>query len=82
YMRGFWWTGRDVTVSPTAVATEFDPPLPLPADTEFTPTVMRTLVKHRSLFKIITPINADALEWLLEEHPNQVFVRSVLCVLR
>ncbi|KAJ7191873.1 hypothetical protein GGX14DRAFT_596835 [Mycena pura] len=79
YMRGFGWTGQEVAFSPTIVATELDVPLLGPSTAEFTPVVMCTLTRHRSLFKIVMPIKADVPEQLLKEHPNQAYVQSVLC---
>lgn len=43
---------------------------------------MRTLVRNRHLFKIVCPINVGAFERLLEDHPNPLFVQSVVRGLR
>ncbi|KAJ7439126.1 hypothetical protein FB451DRAFT_1012812, partial [Mycena latifolia] len=53
-------------------------PLPRPPLSEFNPVVMKTLREHRHLFKIVTPVNVEALESLLTHHPNQPFVRSIV----
>jgi hypothetical protein len=76
------WTGFDDEYSPTAVSTEFDPPLPRPPLSEYTPAAMKTLTENQHLFKLITPINIDVFESLLARHPNQPFVRSVVTGLR
>src|SRR5258708_1077817 len=39
--------------------------------------ITRTLSKYPHLFKIITPIHADHLEMLLNNHPNQPLVRLI-----
>ncbi|KAF7371784.1 hypothetical protein MVEN_00035000 [Mycena venus] len=47
-LRNFVWTGGfDDDYSPTAVSTEFDPPLPRPLLSEYTPAVMKTLLSVR-----------------------------------
>jgi len=39
--------------------------------------VAKTISENPSLFKIVTPINVDRFEFLLNDHPNQPFVKSV-----
>ncbi|KAJ7040083.1 hypothetical protein C8F04DRAFT_948817, partial [Mycena alexandri] len=82
YLRDFIWTGSDTHHSPTAKATEVDPPLPRPPLSEYTPTALKTIGENEHLFKIISPIDADTFESLLTDHPNQPFVQSVLAGLR
>ena len=45
-------------------------------------TALSTLASHPHLFKIVTPINVDCLEKLLESHPNWPLVTSVCKGLR
>jgi hypothetical protein len=83
YLREFMWSGNfDDDYSPTAVSTEFDPALPRPPSSEYTPAVMKTLQENQHLFKLVTPINIDVFESLLADHPNQPFVSSVVTGLR
>ncbi|KAJ7099890.1 hypothetical protein B0H15DRAFT_796638 [Mycena belliarum] len=82
YLRDFVWTGFDEDYSPTAASTEYDPPLPRPPQHEYTPVALKTLADHPDLFRIVSPIDADAFEGLLADHPNQPFVRSVVSGLR
>src|SRR6266567_8505164 len=41
------------------------------------PIVIKTITENHSLFKIVTPINIDCFEILLQSNPNQQFVQSV-----
>jgi hypothetical protein len=43
---------------------------------------LKTLADHADLFRIVSPIDVDAFESLLADHPNQPFVRSVVVGLR
>ncbi|KZT27374.1 hypothetical protein NEOLEDRAFT_1047065, partial [Neolentinus lepideus HHB14362 ss-1] len=45
-------------------------------------TALRTIAKHPELFKIVTPINVDRFEELLQTHPNRPLVNSVCKGLR
>ncbi|KAF7305905.1 hypothetical protein HMN09_00744700 [Mycena chlorophos] len=82
YLREFVWGEAEEVLSPTAVSTEYDPPLPQPGPAEFTPWALETIRENQHLFKIVTPIKAGALERLLVSHPNPPFVQSVLTGLR
>jgi hypothetical protein len=53
-------------------------PLPNVPMEEFANTVtMRMIEEYPNLFKIVTPINIDHFEELLQTHPNRPFVESV-----
>src|SRR6202522_3715746 len=77
YMERSVWTDVDTAplVSPTATCTLSDGPLPRPSSHEFLNLdATRTVRDHPHLFKIVTPINVDRFEKLLEAHPNKQFV--------
>src|SRR5271168_3780726 len=62
---------------------QFDAPLPRPSQEEFDNVDALTTIRNNpDLFKIVTPINVDSFQRLLESHPNQPFVRSVCVALR
>nr|GAT60586.1 predicted protein [Mycena chlorophos] len=82
YLREFVWGETEEVVSPTAVSTQYDPPLPQPGPAEFTPWALETIRENQHLFKIVTPIKVDTLGRLLVKHPNPPFVQSVLTGLR
>jgi hypothetical protein len=42
------------------------------------PVAMKTISDHNSLFHVITPIKVDKLWQLLQDHPNQPLVQSIL----
>ena len=76
----FGWTDADTSplISPTAACTLSDEPLPRPSLQEFSNLdAMQTIRDNPHLFKIVTPINVDRFESLLETHPNKPFVQSV-----
>ena len=67
----------------TADWTESASPLPSPPLKEMENSiVVKTISENPLLFKIITPINVDCFEFLLQDHPNQLFVASVCHGLR
>ena len=69
--------------SPTAECTITDEPLPRPPPGEFDNTdAVTTISRHPHLFRIVTPVNVDRFEQLLETHPNRPFVESVCTSLR
>jgi hypothetical protein len=58
-------------------------PLPRPPISELNdPIACETISKNPSLFQIVTPINVDRFQELLNDHPNPLFVRSVCVGLR
>ena len=53
-------------------------PLPdVPSSELISPIPNKTIRDHPELFKIVTPVNIDAFEHLLETHPNRPLVNSV-----
>ncbi|OBZ76385.1 hypothetical protein A0H81_03642 [Grifola frondosa] len=83
YLRGLQWSvhGRRMVTSADASLTQL--PLPgVPEKERMNATVNSTLASHPHLFKIVTPINVDHFQYLLRDHPNPVFVQSVLRGLR
>src|SRR6202522_4109674 len=80
YLERSVWTDVDVSpsYSPTAWGTLSDDPLPRPPPEEFANVgAVTTIHENPHLFRLITPINVDRLEKLLESHPNVPFVKSV-----
>ncbi|THH15423.1 hypothetical protein EW146_g5062 [Bondarzewia mesenterica] len=83
YLRGFLWSKDNLSVTPSATATETAAPLPsVPQDFVRDAVAQRTIQQHPDLFKIVTPINVDHFEWMLRGHPNPEFVQSVVRGLR
>src|SRR6202522_553086 len=85
YLRKSIWFSADKRIlnSPTANCTLFDAPLPRPSQEEFDNVDALTTIRNNpDLFKIVTPINVDSFQQLLESHPNQPFVKSVCVALR
>ncbi|KAF8829980.1 hypothetical protein HHX47_DHR2000183 [Lentinula edodes] len=83
FMRGLGF--RDNALAPhsrSASYTESDDPLPRPAPREFEGPAWNTIQQNPHLFRVQTPINADRLEALLNTHPNQAFVKSVVLSLK
>lgn len=55
------------------------PPLPsVPANELLNAAALCTICEHLHLFCIVTPINIDRLEYLLNSHPNRPFILSVI----
>jgi hypothetical protein len=80
YLQRSVWTDIDTSpsFSPTASCTLSDKPLPRPPPQEFLNLeAMDTIRNNPHLFKIVTPINVNQFEILLESHPNRPFVQSV-----
>jgi len=85
YMERSVWTDEDTSplVSPTAACTLSDEPLPRPSLQEFSNLdAMQTIRDNPHLFRIVSPINVDRFEKLLETHPNKPFVQSVCASFR
>ncbi|KAJ7149654.1 hypothetical protein C8R46DRAFT_1044062 [Mycena filopes] len=77
YLRDFIWSTGKRRISPTALATEIDPPLPdVPAEAFDNRELVHTVVHNPHLFKTSTPIRVARLEKLLETHPNRPLVTS------
>ena len=82
YLRYNIWQEDSFSLS-TADWTEFTLPLPSPPKNEIENLVVaKTISENPSLFKIVMPINVDRFEFLLNDHPNQPFVKSVCRGLR
>ena len=83
HRRGLIWSPTDATFSPTARSTEYTLPVPEPPLHERVGSdAAQTIAKHPELFKVVTPIDVDRFEQLLEDHPNPAFVSSVCRSLR
>jgi len=68
----------EVGHTPSTTYTEITSPVPgVPTSDYQYQDITRTLSKYPHLFKIITPIHADHLEMLLNNHPNQPLVRLI-----
>jgi hypothetical protein len=82
--RSVWTDPEEVHLfSPTAFCTLTDDPLPRPSPQEFMNLeALDTIRNNPNLFKIITPINVNRFEELLETHPNTPFVHSVCISIR
>jgi hypothetical protein len=64
--------------SPTACSTLTESPLPRPPPEEFANLEAESTIRQNPhLFRIITPINVQRFEELLQTHPNKPFVESV-----
>jgi hypothetical protein len=83
YLRhNFWEEGKNNKTNLHCVADwmEHAKPLQDVPMGEFTNTVaMRMIEEHPNLFKIVTPINIDRFEELLQTHLNHPFVEAVCC---
>jgi hypothetical protein len=76
------WTDMDSVqcFSPTACSTLYDDPVPRPPPEEFANLEAESTIRQNPhLFQIVTPINVQRLEELLQTHPNKPFVESI-CV--
>ncbi|PBK94307.1 hypothetical protein ARMGADRAFT_1029447 [Armillaria gallica] len=63
--------------------TEIDPPLPRPPEYKFqNSAAVNTIVDYPHLFRLTTPIKINEFAKLLQGHPNQPFVQSVVTALR
>ena len=83
YLRHNIWDGHDYFSKSSADWSETAKPLPaIPKSELANPTVTKTIKENPSLFDIVTPINVDRFEQLLESHPNQPLVMSVCRGLR
>ncbi|KAJ7279668.1 hypothetical protein C8J57DRAFT_1058959, partial [Mycena rebaudengoi] len=78
------WSGEsDNTISPSVLYTETAPPLPSPPQHLLDDPVIRAaLWAYRNAIKAECPYDVDRLEAMLSDHPNPLFVQSVLKGLR
>jgi len=72
------WFIDESSFSPTAKSSLYATPLPSPGDRDFSNTALSSLNSHPDLFAVITPINIDIFRELLQDHPNRLFVDSIL----
>ena len=85
YKRGFVWNKSfsSSVLSPSALATETAAPLASPPSHLVNdPNIQSTLHALRNYIRVETPFNIDRFESMLFDHPNQVFVKSVMDSLR
>ena len=83
YLRHNIWEGNDFFSKSSADWSKTAKPLPpIPKSELANPIVTKTIEENPGLFDIITPINVDRFEELLQSHPNQPFVKSVCLGLR
>ena len=83
YARDFLWEENWQPTFSTSVDLSCDPtfatPVPHPPPcSAFCPEFLTTLDANPSLFKIVTPVTVNHLEYLLTDHPNRPFVESDL----
>ena len=83
FVRDLIWGKTTNSISPAAQYSLFADPLPRPPRSELeNSTALNTICDNPNLFKIVCNINIKKLAKLLEEHPNQSFVQSVIAGLR
>jgi len=83
YLRYNLWSASSECTPTIAEWSETATPLPRPPLVELNnPIALQTITQNPSLFEIVTPINVDRFERLLEDHPNPLFVQSVCSGLR
>ncbi|KAF8801257.1 hypothetical protein BYT27DRAFT_7310174 [Phlegmacium glaucopus] len=70
---------KSLTLSPTTAEwSQYAEPLPRPPLSETSnSTINKTIADHPDLFQVVTPINIDRFEKILDQHPNQPFVHLV-----
>lgn len=78
FLRSIIWSDGVRRISPTALGTEYDPPIPGAPPEAFENTdLVSTVVTNPSLFRVVTPINISLFRRLLALHPNRPLVESV-----
>ncbi|KAH9857232.1 hypothetical protein C2E23DRAFT_900451 [Lenzites betulinus] len=83
FLRGLVWDDLGAPARRFADVSLTHAPVPeVPKAVREDAVVNATLRAHPHLFKIVTPINVERFEELLQAHPNQAFVRSVTRSLR
>ncbi|EGG06640.1 uncharacterized protein MELLADRAFT_71897 [Melampsora larici-populina 98AG31] len=83
FKRGYEWewpgaTGYSNAIDSSLWASPLDEPPPLSVDTK----AAFALKQYKEFFKIVSPIDVNMFEFLLKDHPNQPFVKSVVRGLR
>ena len=81
YARGFLWEEDKVPCYKTSADLSQPVPLP-PSPAVFAPKFLHTIETYSHLFTIVTPINVSRLEHYLQDHPNRLFVTSVLRMMK
>ncbi|KDQ59561.1 hypothetical protein JAAARDRAFT_205592 [Jaapia argillacea MUCL 33604] len=84
FHRGFaWGSSSPNNISPAALYTESAPPLPSPPQHLLDdPIIKFALKQNKHHMKVETPFDISAFEGLLSDHPNPLFVQSVIHGLR
>ena len=84
FRRGFVWTDNSADlISPSVLYTESAPPLHSPPQHLLDdPTIQESICSLGEAIKVETPFDVDKFELLLADHPNQLFVKSVMKGLR
>jgi hypothetical protein len=83
YHRYNVWDPDNEQTDTTAEWTEHAKPLPRPSPEQLMhPITRQTISDNPDLFQIVTPVKVDVFEDLLQDHPNQPFVKSVCDGLR
>lgn len=83
YLRGYAWTGEERSHNPSVEYSLQAAPLPDPPASVYANRDVADLINiYPQRFKIVTPINVDLFEHLLEPHPNRPLVESVIKGLR
>ncbi|TDL28528.1 hypothetical protein BD410DRAFT_834608 [Rickenella mellea] len=83
WTRGFVWEGDEPNINPSAEASLTAKPFPsVPIHERKNLPALHTILKHRHLFKIVTPINVTRFEEHLADHPNRALVDSACRGLR
>jgi hypothetical protein len=78
YLQGMAWFIDESSFSLTAKSSLYATPLPSPGSHDFSDTALDSLNACPDLFAIVTPIRIDVFCELLQEHSNQLFVKSIL----
>ena len=79
YGRGYIWAEYPIAATPSVTSTMTRPPLPDVPDHDLIHyAVTMTIKENPHLFKIITPVDPDALQRCLDQHPNRALVNSVI----
>ena len=79
FARDFVWGNVEDDISPAAKYSLTTEPLPRPPESELQNLVANeSVLTHPKLFKITCNININKFNELLQDHPNQAFVQSVI----
>ena len=79
FARDLVWGNVGDDISPAARYSLTAEPLPRPPQSELQNSFAnQTIIAHPDLFKITCNINVKKLNDLLQDHPNQPFVQSVI----